>query len=289
MKMFRYATFLFATLLFTVPVHAAQHAAQKPVSKSASTTRSALKPMGNADVVKMAKAGLGEDLVIASIRKATKTAFDTNVDGLVALKEAGVSDRVIAVMMDPKSPLDVPAPATVHPVPKEVSKEVDVVRSSFPKERGIYLVRENAVTLLQQARITGVKASGGFKAVFSYGMASMKMKYRVRGARAEIRTGNQPVFYVSGVEPSDLTVLKLEGKGKEREFTSSSIRGINGSVEAPEGDAMFKAEKYEGGYKLTFPEVLEAGEYGFAYMPGGGPTSGSVLFDFGVDSSTGSR
>ena len=59
--------------------------------------------MTNQDVVKLVKAKVSEDLIIAKIRQ-SKTKFDTSVDGLVALKEAGVSDNLIAVMMNPAAP-----------------------------------------------------------------------------------------------------------------------------------------------------------------------------------------
>jgi hypothetical protein len=56
--------------------------------------------MTNQDVIKLVKAKISEDLIIAKIKQ-SKTKFDVSVDGLVALKEGGVSDNVIAVMMDP--------------------------------------------------------------------------------------------------------------------------------------------------------------------------------------------
>ena len=53
---------------------------------------------GNADVVKMVKAKLPDNLIIGKIR-ASSCSFDTSTDSLIALKGVGASDAVIEVMM----------------------------------------------------------------------------------------------------------------------------------------------------------------------------------------------
>lgn len=53
----------------------------------------------NNDVVKMVKAKLGEDIIISTISSSACN-FDTGVNGMVRLKEAGVSDPVIKAMRD---------------------------------------------------------------------------------------------------------------------------------------------------------------------------------------------
>ena len=53
----------------------------------------------NDDVLRLTAAGLGTDVIIAKIQM-TATAFDTSEDRLRALKEAGVEDSVLAVMID---------------------------------------------------------------------------------------------------------------------------------------------------------------------------------------------
>jgi len=53
----------------------------------------------NSDVVKMAKAKLGDGIIISTV-KSSACNFDTSVSGMVKLKEAGVSDPVIQAMRD---------------------------------------------------------------------------------------------------------------------------------------------------------------------------------------------
>jgi outer membrane lipoprotein SlyB len=60
-------------------------------------------PMTNEDVIKMVKGGLGEATVIQAINSATEPKFDTSPDGLVKLKQGGVSDNVIQQIMNRSS------------------------------------------------------------------------------------------------------------------------------------------------------------------------------------------
>ena len=59
-------------------------------------------PMTNEDVIKMVKGGLGEATVIQAIDSA-EAGFDTSPDGLVRLKQGGVSDNVIQRIIARKS------------------------------------------------------------------------------------------------------------------------------------------------------------------------------------------
>ena len=64
-------------------------------------------------VIQLVKAGMSEDLIIKSLKKTNKPA-DLSPADMVKLKQAGVSDNVIGVMMDPSS---TPAPAAAAPPP----------------------------------------------------------------------------------------------------------------------------------------------------------------------------
>lgn len=59
-------------------------------------------PMTNADVIKLVRSGLGEDTVIQAVN-AGEPGFDTSPDGLVNLKQFGVSDRIIQLLISRQS------------------------------------------------------------------------------------------------------------------------------------------------------------------------------------------
>jgi curli biogenesis system outer membrane secretion channel CsgG len=63
------------------------------------------------DVIKLFKDGLSQDLIIESLRKNVEPA-DLSPADLVKLKEAGVPEAIMRVMMDPKNP---PAPSAAAP------------------------------------------------------------------------------------------------------------------------------------------------------------------------------
>jgi hypothetical protein len=58
--------------------------------------------LGNADVIKLVKAGLPETLIISKIKSASCD-FDTSPDALIKLKGAGVSDKILEAMVQAPS------------------------------------------------------------------------------------------------------------------------------------------------------------------------------------------
>lgn len=70
-------------------------------------------PMTNDDVIKMVKGGLAEATVLQAIDGA-EPAFDTSPDGLVKLKQGGVSDKLIQHILTRK-PGSAPAAAPACP------------------------------------------------------------------------------------------------------------------------------------------------------------------------------
>lgn len=74
--------------------------------------------MTNDDVIKMVKGGLGEATVIQAIDGA-EPGFDTSADGLVTLKQGGVSDNVIQRILAKKGAAPASAPAAAAATCKE--------------------------------------------------------------------------------------------------------------------------------------------------------------------------
>lgn len=58
----------------------------------------------NDSIIQLLRAGFEEDLIISKIQK-TKHNFDLSTEGMVALKQGGVSSRLIQFMMDPAQPV----------------------------------------------------------------------------------------------------------------------------------------------------------------------------------------
>ena len=67
------------------------------VGNSADRDTSA-RPLTNADVIQMQKAGLSEDVILTRIRSG-ETSFQTSAQDLIQLKDAGVSDPIVNLMV----------------------------------------------------------------------------------------------------------------------------------------------------------------------------------------------
>lgn len=57
-------------------------------------------PLTNAQIIKMAKAGVAEDNIIAAIHDATSVQFDLSPDGLVDLASNGVKGKIVSAMQE---------------------------------------------------------------------------------------------------------------------------------------------------------------------------------------------
>jgi len=69
--------------------------------------------LNNDSVIKLVKAGLSEDLIV-SIIAASPGTYDTSADGLIALKTAQISDKVVATIVAKSS---TPLLTAVAPIP----------------------------------------------------------------------------------------------------------------------------------------------------------------------------
>ena len=75
------------------------HTTEAPQAVDGPLTAAKAPAMNNDSVLKMVKAGLGDDLVIQTINTQSGQ-YVTDADSLVTLKTSGVSDRVITAMIN---------------------------------------------------------------------------------------------------------------------------------------------------------------------------------------------
>lgn len=78
------------------------HALVATLLLSASALVAQQTALTNENIVKMAKAGLSEDVIAATVN-ASPGKYDTSPDGLVKLKTSGVSDKVITLLVQKNS------------------------------------------------------------------------------------------------------------------------------------------------------------------------------------------
>lgn len=260
---------------------------------------------GNADVIKLVQSGLSDGFVVARIRQAPVTNFDLSADALVLLKKAGVSETVLAVMLDPAStppPPPASSPAASPPVTAAPAA------ATVAREPGIYLGDIGTAQIpLEPTVFSQGKSGGGLASAFTYGLVKAKWKAVIRNSRANIRTKvQQPIFIfqfaqkssdflggfagflASATSPNEFVLAQMTRRRNDRELIVGEFGTLGSSTGTRSEDTVpFTVERLASGlYRVVPEEELGNGEYCFFYAAGAGALgAGAVgkLFDFGVD------
>lgn len=224
----------------------------------------------NADVIKLVKLELGDDVVIGKIKQAADVAFDLTTDGLVQLKRAGVSSRVISAMLEKTTP---------SAAPPAMSDAGGVNRpQSFQGPDDVRIVIAD-----KEIRLPGnhgdLSATGFWPVVFTFlDYPGLHARTRIKNARPTlvIRSEHDPKgYYYLGMldvnhEEDNNRSLKIEQKASGFSATTRVIPAGRWYIEYE------SSEKTPGIWYITPKRDLSPGEYGVV-VPGG------VLYEFGVD------
>jgi hypothetical protein len=228
------------------------------------------KPLTNDDVVQMVKGGFDESTTIAAI-DAAQTNFDTSVQALMALKAAGVSEKVISSMLaatKKKTETAKPTAAAAAPAP--------AANPDVPEDMGVYTKLKGSLSEVY-AEVVSWKSGGVGKSMLTGGFTKGHVNATVSGPKSKLQLGTPIEFVIKcaeGVTPSEYTLLKLDEKGDRREFRAVT-GGVYHSSSGIEKDAIkFDFQKIAPRtYKIALAG-LKKGEYGFL-PPGSGSVGGT--------------
>lgn len=240
------------------------------------------KAMTVEDVIKLSKAGLSDDLIIAQI-KTRNQRFALSTDQLIQLKTAKVSERVIQVMIDPayKPAAPQPAPAnkapTAQPVssppgsPQPVASKSDATEP-MPHELGVYVKIKGNWTRLTPEEVSW-KSGGMAKSIASGGIVKGDVNGYIDGACSNYRVPTPLELLIvvpEGLDIADYQLLKLREHEDFRDF-----RTVSGGVFHVSGGATRDVVPFDSvkiaprTYRVTMSTAL--GEYGV--LPPGAFTS----------------
>ena len=260
MKIRNYVALLIGLqLLFSLPLAAA---APAPAKSEAA--------FSNKDVIKLAKLELGDDVVIGKIKQAADVAFDLTTDGLVQLKQAGVSSRVISAMLEKTT---VPAASPTMPGAGGGNQP------QFFDGRDDVRIVINDKEIRLPANRGDISSTGFWPVVFTFlDYPGLHARTRAKSARPAlvIRSEHDPKgYYYLGMldvnkEEDNNRSLKIEQKVSGFSATTRVIPAGRWYVEYE------SSEKTPGIWYITPKHDLHPGEYGVV-VPGG------VLYEFGVD------
>lgn len=220
----------------------------------------------------MAKAGLGDEVIIQQIKNKAQP-FDLSTDQLIQLKSAGVSDRVIQVMLDPSKPDAAPAAAVA---PKQQAS-AQPTAPSLPIEVGVYAKRQETwVEVLPE--VVNWKTGGVLKHIGSAGIVKGDVNGHIEGLNSRNSFPSPIEFLIvtqEGVAITEYQLLRLRPTVDSREF-----RTVTGGAMHTSGGATRDVVPFEGKklaprtFSAIFPANLGAGEYGF--LPPGAVTSSNT-------------
>jgi hypothetical protein len=212
--------------------------------------------LNNDAVIKMVKAGLAEDVIVATIQQ-QPASFSVSPDDLIALKTAGVSDKVLAAMVAKGgTKTEGAAPAT---------KEDKPTGESLVKEVGIYYKKGGEwVELMPE--VVNWRTGGILKSIATAGLIQGDVNGYIQGpnSRNSVKTPVELLIYApEGVAITEYQLLRLRQKRDRREF-----RTVTGGILHASGGATRDLVPFEG--KKIAPRTwtvilpnLGPGEYGF--------------------------
>ena len=265
--------------------------------------------MNNDSVIKLCKAGLSDDVTVSTIKASTGT-YDISTNGLLTLKSAGVSDRVISAIV-----LKASGATAVSPAPTVATNPIGANPDdpAAPHEAGIYadseIPSDHKRVMLEPSVYSQGKTGGLFTSAMTYGIAKAKVKAVIRGAHSNARVADpQAVFYfyfeqqgaglsnANGIfggtsTPNEFTLLRLDVKDSTREtmIGKFSAWGASGGIDDKAVVPFTYTKLRPGVYKVTLSAPLKPGEYGFVAPSattvitpyGGAAGATNRIFDFG--------
>jgi hypothetical protein len=235
------------------------------------------KMLTNDSIVRMVKAGLGDDLIVQTIT-AQPGRYTTDADALVVLKEAGVSDRVISSMVNKSRRQITPAHETAVTV-----AEVN--------EIGVYYKDRNGNWVPIEPEIVHIKSGGFIKSTVTHGIIKVDQNGRINGPQSKLALSApiQFLIYVpEGVAASEYDLLRFRLHSDSREFRTLTGGIIHSTGGAERDEVPWSPTKTAPRtYQFTVDDKVGGGEFGILPPGTGNVTNGGKIYTFAIVESSG--
>ena len=235
--------------------------------------------IGNDTIVRMSKAGLDDTVIVQTI-ETQPGQYQTSPDDLIALKQAGVSARVIAAMQARSAGL------AIH---KVSSDTVASASAAGVDEIGVYYKNKDGTwTLLKTERVQ-FKSGGWAKSTLTHNIVKQDQNGHLDDAHSSLAldTGVELLIYAPpGTQPEEYDLVRFREKSDGREFRVKT-GGVFPSESGSQRDEVeFHPHKIGPRmYTFTIPKDIEKGEYG-VLPPGSsnvpGLSNAGKMFTFSI-------
>lgn len=263
--------------------------------------------MTNTDVINMVAAGLSEPIILEAIRGAKSRSFDVTPNGLIALKKGGVSDAVIAVMMNPSAPVaagvSVAAkePAEREPPRAASASAPAAVSANRPvppivaAEPGLYYVGDQGLVRVDAKTPYQTRTGSRLVSRLTLGIKPSRINAMLMGLRSDLQVSSAPQFYMhlgqilgqsESIGEYYLVKFTVKEAGARREIEIGSASFAKFQAGFPEKD-LFQIDVTRVDrdvYQVSPKSALGGGEYGILQLPQGSAPAPlpRKIFDFGV-------
>jgi hypothetical protein len=234
----------------------------------------AQKQLDNNSIVTLLKGGISEDVIISTVNE-SRGYYDTSASGLIALKKAGASDKVIAAIVvknaktASEKPTIFPAPAA-NPAPEPKALVVVPAAPAIPVEVdsiGVYYKSKSGSWQEVNAEVVNFKTGGVLKRLATVGVIKGDLNGLVGGMKSRLDLVGPTTFilYVpEGRSPGEYQLLRLHQTGEGREFRSVTGGVVHQSGGAIRDTVEFTSKKLGPRvYQVVVPAEIGKGEYGF--------------------------
>jgi hypothetical protein len=253
-------------------VAAAQQTGEAPQAINGPLTATKAPAMNNDSVVKMVKAGLGDDLVIQTINTQPGQ-FITDADSLVKLKTAGVSDRIITAMINKGRRQLTNAP----------EKQIEL---SDVNEIGVYYKDHTGKWTAIEPEIVHIKSGGFIKSTVTHGIIKEDRNGHLNGRESKLalQCPIELLIYVpEGVAANEYDFLRFRINSSNREFRVLTGGVFHSTGGADRDEVKFTPVKTAPHtYQFTVDQGTGGGEYGILPPGTGNVTNGGKIYTFAI-------
>ncbi len=253
-------------------------ATEGPLQNNPDTSRP--HALTNDTVVRMSKAGLDDSVIIGTIQT-RPGAFDTSPDDLISLKNAGVSQTVIAAMQARSAGLAFHAPGSSKIESAPLSAGID--------EIGVYYKSKDGEWIPLKTERVQFKSSGWLKNAATDGLVKQDMNGHLDGPKSALilPTGVQILIYTpAGTQAEEYDLLRFDQHSGSRDFRVKTGGLFHSETGSQRNDILFDPKKVgKDMYVFTVPVDIEKGEYG-VLPPGSsnvpGLSNAGKIFTFSI-------
>jgi len=224
----------------------------------------------NDGVIAMLKAKFDDETIIKMIQQ-HNTNFDLSVNEMIRLKQAGVSQAVLRVMIEAVPDSKKVQPSDALPADK-IAEKVASSDAELPDEIGLYLVRKTGLVAIEP-EIVNWQTGGVVKQMATLGLDKGHLNGTVAGPHSSLNVASSffgydgPIEFIlrcpDGTSASEYLLLRFWEKSDRREFRSVTGGVFHASGGAKDNVVEFRFQKLgPRTYRVKIPS-LERGEYGF--------------------------